>query len=109
MTVSQDDYFVCPHCGAEVKVGAVFCRACGASNDSGWGDRESGDAADTWDEDTWDDDDDDFDYGEYVAREFPEHVELLDEQGTPYDWKQTVFALIVLALIVSLLAMFFPV
>ena len=58
----QGDSFHCPHCGAEVSAGAAFCRACGASEDSGW----DGDA---W---TEDEDADDFDYDEYLAREFPE-------------------------------------
>ena len=61
-----DAYFVCPCCGADVKVGKNFCRECGASDDFGWGE-----------EGLWDDEadggysgDTDFDYQEFVDREF---------------------------------------
>ena len=64
----KDDHFICPCCGAEVRVGAEFCRECGASDEFGW------DEDGHW----WDDElptgyrsDDDFDYDEFVAREFP--------------------------------------
>lgn len=30
--------FPCPHCGAEVAVGAKVCRACGSDADTGWQD-----------------------------------------------------------------------
>ena len=58
----MDDYFLCPHCGAELPASATFCRECGSSEDSGWnkGDEHARD--------------DDFDYDEYVAREFPQHA-----------------------------------
>jgi len=54
----QNDYFICPHCGAEVRAGADVCRECGASDESGWGE----------DDHSWDDD---FDYDEFISREFP--------------------------------------
>jgi hypothetical protein len=40
----HDDYFICPCCGAEVAVGAVVCRECGASDEFGWDD------GDWWDD-----------------------------------------------------------
>lgn len=44
---------------------AVFCRSCGASEESGWGETEEG----------WSDSgDDEFDYDEFVRDEFPSHV-----------------------------------
>ena len=61
----EQDYFVCPNCGADVPEDADFCRNCGASADSGWEDAD------------WDDDEeyeDDFDYDDYLRREFPEHA-----------------------------------
>lgn len=51
-----EDTFSCSHCGAEVKVSAKFCKACGASDESGWGEDEYlGE--------------DEFDYDEYLRRE----------------------------------------
>ena|SRR5438067_1151215 len=68
----DQDFFICPCCGAEVAVGAPVCRECGASDEFGW------------DEGYWGDDelpagyssDDDFDYDEFVGEEFPAHAPL---------------------------------
>ncbi len=81
------DGFVCPNCGAEVAAGATFCRECGASDDSGWGDD-----ADVLYED-------DFDYDEFVSREFPQHA----PDGMQLTAKQWVIRLIVVALCLGLL------
>jgi ribosomal protein L40E len=68
---NNNDYFICPSCGAQVPVNAEFCRECGASDELGW------------DEDghSWDDElptgygpDNDFDYHDFVTREFPNHA-----------------------------------
>jgi hypothetical protein len=64
----SDDYFPCPHCGARVRAGARFCRECGASDESGWGEDQWSHDADGYAED------EDFDYDEYLRREFPEHA-----------------------------------
>jgi predicted ATP-dependent serine protease len=32
----QREFFVCPHCGAEVAVTAKVCRECGSDADTGW-------------------------------------------------------------------------
>lgn len=32
----QPEYFACPHCGADVAVGAKVCRECGSDADTGW-------------------------------------------------------------------------
>lgn len=37
------DWFVCPVCGSEVRVGALVCRECGADERVGWGDGDSAD------------------------------------------------------------------
>lgn len=58
----DDDYFTCPHCGAELPGSASFCRECGASEDSGW-EEEWTDSAES---------EDDFEYDEYLRREFPD-------------------------------------
>ncbi len=61
--------FVCPHCGAEVPLGALSCKECGSDAETGW----------AQDADVWEagipagyGSDDDFDYDEFVARELPE-------------------------------------
>ncbi|MFV1966894.1 MAG: zinc ribbon domain-containing protein [Pirellulaceae bacterium] len=93
----KDDTFPCPHCGAEVRAGASFCRACGASDDSGWNE-----------EDSWSDDAsgtgcseavDDFDYDEYIRREFPEHASFAATRRL----KQMFVALVVILLCAALL------
>lgn len=37
------DWFACPVCGSEVRVGALVCRECGADERVGWGDGDSAD------------------------------------------------------------------
>jgi len=67
---ANDDFFLCPCCGARVAVGAKFCRACGADAEVGW-DPEgfNSDLPDGYQ------DDEDFDYDEFIAREFPQQAE----------------------------------
>jgi hypothetical protein len=36
--VDEDPSLVCPHCGAEVRPGALACRECGSDAETGWGD-----------------------------------------------------------------------
>lgn len=36
MTRRDDDWFVCPHCGAEVRGGATACPECGSDDETGW-------------------------------------------------------------------------
>lgn len=97
------DSFNCPNCGAEVPAGAEFCRHCGASHDSGWGEDDAG-----WGEDAASGygPDDDFDYDEFIAREFP-------EQATPQSkhrgkrWAMAVVvAIVVTAFLASILSWF---
>jgi hypothetical protein len=61
--------FVCPHCGADVAVGAASCRECGSDDETGW----------SQDADVWEagipagyGSDDDFDYDEFIEQELPE-------------------------------------
>jgi hypothetical protein len=54
------DYFVCPHCGAEVPSGARACPECGSDERTGW----------SQDADLWHGGGDEFDYDDFVRREF---------------------------------------
>ncbi len=90
-----DDFFPCPHCGADVPAGARFCRQCGASDESGWGE-----------EDRWEADfsggyapGDEFDYDEFVRREFPDQA----ERPAAMSAKAALVTLVVVLVIVSLL------
>ncbi len=64
---SNDDYFVCPHCGAEVRRGARACPECGSDDATGWAED-----AEKWGAGipTGYAEDDEFDYEEFVQREF---------------------------------------
>jgi uncharacterized membrane protein YvbJ len=55
----NDSLVPCPHCGAEIRAGAKFCRHCGSSDSDGWRNEQD-----------WGDDADDFDYEQFVEREF---------------------------------------
>ena len=65
------DFFVCPHCGAELPVDAKFCRECGADDEFGWNE-DFGEEDDL--PDGGYDGDGSFDYDEYVAREFSDRA-----------------------------------
>jgi hypothetical protein len=62
-----DDYFLCPHCGAELPPSARSCPECGSDEETGWSED-----ADTWraGAPTGYADDDGFDYEEFLRREF---------------------------------------
>jgi len=64
----SDETFSCPNCGADVTRGASFCRACGATDESGWN-ADDDFAAESMSGGYGDDPD--FDYDEFLAREFP--------------------------------------
>ena len=60
--------FVCPHCGAEVPVGAPACRECGSDEQTGWSE-----GADVWGAGipAGYGRDEDFDHDEFVEQELP--------------------------------------
>ena len=90
----HDDYFSCPHCGADVLQTATFCRECGADGRSGWNDEDS-------DSSGYDPggDQDDFDYDDYLQREFPDHA---PPAATGQKLGVVVIVLIILALLLSM-------
>ncbi len=92
----EDDYFICPCCGAKVRTGAKFCRECGASDEFGW------DEDGHW----WDDElptgyaeEDDFDYDEFVEREFPGQAKGWSRHRV----KKVVFTVVIIVVCVALL------
>ena len=86
----MNDSFVCPHCGADVPVGAKFCRECGADEEVGWNDENAWSTG--YDTEVMDDED----YEDFVRREFPNDASVASPMQI---WK----VLIVLALLASFL------
>jgi hypothetical protein len=85
MARRSHDYFRCPQCNGEVRVGAAACPHCGSDDETGW----SEDA---------DVEEDDFDYDEYVAREFPDDRQPFQRtRGVNRFWQAV--AIVVLLLI----------
>lgn len=62
MAQQKEDWFICPNCGAEVKMSAKICEECGADDETGW----NPDAVQGW---TFIEHEADFDYEETLARE----------------------------------------
>jgi hypothetical protein len=46
----MSDYFICPHCGAEVDIGAVVCPECGSDDETGWSEDTAYDGLDLYDD-----------------------------------------------------------
>lgn len=91
----KGDYFVCPHCGEEVEVGARVCPNCGSDDRTGWAE----------DADKWGAgipsgyaEDEDFDYEEFIRREFPERAE-----GVPRSSRALLVAVSALAIALAIL------
>src|SRR5947209_5777897 len=96
----KPDTFVCPHCGADVPVGAPVCRECGSDDETGW----SEDAED------WGADipagyggDEDFDYDEFIEQELPRQATIpLGRSLKRWAWR-AVIAIVCVALLRYLL------
>ena len=65
------DYFVCPQCGEEVKVGARACPHCGSDEETGWSQEAENRRTDI---PAGYGRDEEFDYDKFVEREFPERA-----------------------------------
>lgn len=67
------DWFVCPHCGADVLRGAKACKECGSDAETGWAPE-----ARHHDEEealpTGHGRERDFEYDDFLEREFPQHM-----------------------------------
>ena len=46
----MSDYFICPHCGAEVDWGAVVCPECGSDDETGWSEETAYDGLGLYDD-----------------------------------------------------------
>jgi uncharacterized membrane protein YvbJ len=96
------DYFICPHCGAEVPEDAVVCRECGSDVETGW----------AKDADKWEvnipagyGEEEDFNYGEFLSRDFPEHASPISKK-TISKWVMLIVVVIVsVAILILLLAL----
>jgi len=82
----EDDYFLCPNCGAEVKKGKAACAECGSCDGTGWSEA----ATEAYSDVEWDDEGD-FDYDDFVKRLFPESAGPLSSQS----WGVTLVILLV--------------
>ena len=100
----KEDYFVCPHCGADVPMSAAACRECGSDNETGWSED-----AHVWEAGIpagygGDDDDDDLDYDEFIERELPGQSENSVRKRLTKWGTRVVIVMVCLALLVYLLA-----
>lgn len=80
---------ICPHCGAELKDGATFCRYCGSDKNTGWKDG-----------------------AEFSDEELPDYEEILenefgDDPKSPYAKKSRGFGGIVGAVAAIIVALAF--
>jgi transcription elongation factor Elf1 len=95
----RPQFFNCPHCGAQVRVGAAACRACGSDADTGWSDEAETYAAGF---DAGYGGEDDFDYDEYIREEFPDQA----AEPPATNWKRWVAVVIILLVCAAMLRMF---
>ena len=91
----NEDFYLCPQCGNDVKVGAKYCPTCGPAKPQP---RRKTQKRKSWEQDETSDGldlpDDDFDYEDFVANEFgkgPAHKQL----GLAWYWWATAVLLLV--------------
>ncbi|MBI1902451.1 MAG: hypothetical protein HYS13_15220 [Planctomycetia bacterium] len=87
------DYFLCPHCGAKVKVGSLSCRECGSDAETGWSEGADADLP------TGYGDNDEFDYDEFLENEFPDQAPVSPAQSA----KKWLWAALVIAVCIATL------
>lgn len=95
------DFYICPHCGAEVRVGSKGCNRCASERATkNWhapAKRRPWEQDETYD--GLDLPDDEFDYEKFVAEEF--------EEGPPRAPRQWLWALVATIVLLALLALIF--
>jgi hypothetical protein len=91
---TNDEFFVCPHCGATVQIDATFCRECGSDDQTGWSEDAERTQFDCGNE---------FDYDEFIEREFPDS----NPMSTGESVKKNAVILIVILTCISLLYLLF--
>lgn len=91
---ADDDYFVCPHCGATVHVNATFCSECGSDDQTGWSEDAGSSPFDLGT---------DFDYDEFIEREFSDATPVTTRDSA----KRIAVSLIVVLTCICLLLLFF--
>ncbi len=74
------DWYACPSCGAEVRVGSRGCPACMKGSVKKWEQEDYLDGTDV------PEDADDFDYNEFVKREFGRGSGKLKPAGLSWKW-----------------------
>jgi hypothetical protein len=98
--MASDDDWACPHCHEPLPGQAKFCRHCGASDESGWGQDGLGFAAEPADGYGYDSEDD-FDYDDFVAREFPDQAERKSSPSQQKSWIWLIIGLVCLGLVLT--------
>lgn len=68
----MEDYFVCPHCGAEVPQHAKSCPSCGSDENTGWSELTYMDSIQTPDEN---------EYMDILNNEFPENKSISNKKN----------------------------
>jgi hypothetical protein len=81
------DYYACPGCGAEVRVGSRGCPKC-TDKPRSWEQDEACDGADLPDEE--------FDYDDFVRREFGRGSARVKPPGLRWYWWLTAIILLIL-------------
>ncbi|TWU44067.1 hypothetical protein Q31b_16020 [Novipirellula aureliae] len=85
-SLTNDDFFQCPHCGGDVQEYAKACPHCGSSDSDGWADET----------DSFSDDDDDFDYDQFIQDEFADDSVVTSKLKT---WQIAVIVLVLLSFV----------
>ncbi len=85
------DWYACPSCGAEVRVGSRGCPQCNpGSRRKKWEQEEYMDGVDAGDSE-------DFDYEDFVKREFGKGLSRLKPDGIKWKWWFTAVVLLALS------------
>jgi len=90
----KNQYFICPNCGTEVKIGSKACPECGSDEKTGWNDFTYLDGIDL---------SEDFDYDELLNKEFPNKI----KKKVNISWLAIVGIIVLFAFIIGILKYLF--